>query len=123
MEKKQIEGTDTSYVASIVLGLDNFAAIAFYKPHIQPILINGKGLKSYNRNYNKILANLKSQASKQGYKTTKRIQALHLKRQRYIETWMHKTSRFIVNQLKSNGINLLVIGHNNNQKQRINLGH
>ena len=115
--------TTETYIASIDLGLDNFAAIVFYKPHTQPILINGKGLKSYNRNFNKKLAKLKSQAALNGYKTTKRIQALHLKRQRYIETWMHKTSRFIINQLQSNGIQYLVIGHNKFQKQNINLGY
>lgn len=119
----QTKQTPETYIASIDLGLDNFAAIAFYKPHIQPILINGKGLKSYNRSYNKTLARLKSQAALQGHKTTKRIQALHLKRQRYIDTWMHKTSRFIVNQLKSYEIKYLVVGHNKFQKQNINLGH
>ena len=124
-EKIKLEPKQTieTYIASIDLGLDNFAAIVFYKPHTQPILINGKGLKSYNRNYNKKLESLKSQESLDGHKATKRIQTLHLKHQRYIETWMHKTSRFIVNQLKSNGIQCLVIGQNKSQKQSINLEH
>ena len=124
-EKIEIPAQQTTgtYIASIDLGLDNFAAIVFYKPNIQPILINGKGLKSYNRNFNKRLASLKSKASIQGYKTTKRIQSTYLKRQRYIDTWMHKVSRFIVTQLQSNGIQYLVIGHNKFQKQNINLGN
>ena len=95
----------------------------FYKPYTTPILINGKGLKSYNHHFNKTIAHLKSQSMKQGYKTTKRIQSLYLKRDRYIQTWMHKVSRYIVGECIKNEVTTLIIGRNKFQKQNINLGH
>ena len=35
---------------------------------------------------------------------------------------MHKTTTYIANYAKANKINIVVIGHNKNQKQEINLG-
>lgn len=42
--------------ASIDIGLDNLATIVFSEPTIQPIVINGKPLKSANQFYNKQVA-------------------------------------------------------------------
>jgi putative transposase len=118
---------DTSnlkYTASIDLGLDNFLAITFFKPSTAPILINGKGLKSYNLYFNKRLSVLKSQAQRfNNQYTSNKIKTLYQKRNRFFNTWMHKASRFIVNTCLQNQVKTLVIGHNYFQKQQINLGH
>lgn len=111
-----------SRTASIDLGLDNFVALVTSESTLPGLLINGKGLKSYNHNFNKKLSKLQSQAQRSGNYTSNKIQNLYEKREQFIRTFMHKTSRFIVNYLKQNQVSTLIIGHNISQKQNINLG-
>lgn len=107
-----------SYVAGLDIGIDNFAAIAVYGPNIPPILLNGKGLKSYNKYFNKKLAYLKSRAKLcNNQDTTKRIQRLFNSRSNYINTWMHTASKRIVEYLVQNQVGHLVIGTNKGWKQ------
>ena len=44
------------------------------------------------------------------------------KRNNKIKDYLHKSSRYIVNQLVSKNISTLIIGKNNNWKQDINIG-
>ena len=111
-----------SRIASIDLGLDNFVALVTSESTLPGFLINGKGLKSYNHNFNKKLSKLQSQSQRSGNCTSNKIQNLYEKRNQYMKTFMHKTSRFIVNYLQQNHVSTLIIGHNINQKQNINLG-
>ena len=116
--------TNLKYLAAIDLGLDNFAAISIFGPNKTPILLNGKGLKSYNQNFNRHLRHLQSRAKKENnLHTTKRIQNLYIKRQNYINNWMHKASKFTVEYLLENQVAAVAIGHNKSQKQNMNLGH
>lgn len=108
-------------VASIDLGLNNFAAIVTYgsKPS-RPLLLNGKGLKSYNKNFNKKLSHLKSQSMLLNKKhTTKAIKNLISKRNRVYNDFYHKASRNIINYLlkNKNEVSILVIGYNQGWKQ------
>ena len=92
------------------------------KGFTNPLIINGKGLKSYNKYFNKKLAYLKSEAQlkNKGY-TTKRIQRLIKKRNNYIDTWIHKASRLTVNYLYENKVKEVIIGKNRNWKQNSKL--
>ena len=93
---------DKSGYASIDLGIDNLATMVTDKGIF---LYSGKFLKSYNRNFNRRLAKLQSIKDKQGIKkTTKRMQNLYEKRDRYFEDAFHKYSRMIVNHLIENRI-------------------
>lgn len=110
------------YTAGLDLGLDNFAAIAVYGPHITPLLLNGKGLKSYNKFFNKRLSYLKSRAKTcNNQDTTKRIQRLYNSRDNYINTWMHTASKRVVSYLVQNQVGHLVIGTNKGWKQHSKL--
>lgn len=109
--------------AGIDLGIDNFATITVWDETTQPLIINGKGLKSYNKNFNKKLAALRSQAeTRHGLYITNRIKNLYQKRNNYMQTWMHKASKRTVEYLVENGVTHLVIGKNKGWKQNINLG-
>ena len=64
-------------VASIDLGINNLATLVTTLQNTNPLIINGKTLKSYNKHFNKTLANLKSQAMKcNNQYSTKRINTL-----------------------------------------------
>lgn len=114
--------TELKYIAGLDLGIDNFAAITVWNNTTQPLIINGKGLKSYNKNFNKQLAYYKSLAkTRNNQYTTRRIQNFYEKRNRYMDTWMHKASKQIVNYLIQNQVKHLVIGKNTNWKQHSKL--
>ena len=105
------------------LGINNLATLTTNLIGDTPMVISGKVVKSYNQYYNKQVAHYKSILELQnGRKTSRRIRRLHLKRKLKIEDYMHKTSRYIVNQLVSKGVNTLIIGKNDGWKQDINIG-
>lgn len=109
--------------AGIDLGIDNLATIAVWDEQTRPLIINGKGLKSYNKYFNKKLATLQSQAkTRHNLNTTNRIKNLWQSRNNYIQTWMHKASKRTVEYLVANEVTHLVIGKNKGWKQNINLG-
>lgn len=109
-----------SKYASIDLGIDNLATMVTDKGSF---LYSGRFLKSYNRNFNRQLAKLQNIKDKQGIeKTTKRIQNLYEKRNRYFKDVFHKYSRIIVNHFIENKIGNLVVGYNIDWKQSVNLG-
>ena len=109
----------TNYTAGLDIGTDNFATIATYGPNIRPLIINGKGLKSYNKNFNKKLAHYKSIAMQRNNKfTTQRIQNLYDARSRHFMDYYHKASKAVIDYLLQNGIKTLVIGYNKGWKQK-----
>jgi len=108
---------DNGRYASIDLGLNNLATVG--SNVCSPIIINGKPLKSINQFYNKKLAELRSKSKNVSTKRTKR---LHFKRNNKIKDYLHKSSKMIINHLVSNDIYALVIGHNKQWKQEINIG-
>ena len=106
---------------SIDLGINNLCACT--SNVVSSFIINGKNIKTINQFYNKQVSKYKSICEKVNKcKTSKRIQRLNFKRKNKIEDYFHKTSSYIVNQLVSNEINTLVIGHNNLWKQDTNIG-
>lgn len=107
------------YIAGIDLGLNNFATLT-NNIGIKPIVINGKGIKAINQYYNKRKAKLMSYVSNKG--TSKRIEALTLKRNNKIKDFLHKASSFIINWCITEKIGTLIMGNNRNWKQEITLG-
>lgn len=113
---------DNQRYLGVDLGLDNLAAISnnvglpFY-------LIDGKGLKSMNRHWNKSVSIAKSKLMKGGSSyTSNRIQKMTYKRNRRVDDYLHKASRWIVDFADRNNINTIVVGKNKNWKQKSNLG-
>ncbi|NEP41912.1 MAG: IS200/IS605 family element transposase accessory protein TnpB [Okeania sp. SIO2G4] len=117
--EKQYE-LEKNRCASIDIGLNNLATLSFNQAGIKPLLINGRPLKSINQYYNKIKSCLQSQL--QENRSSKRLQKLCNKREFKINDYLHKASRLIINTLINQKIGTLIIGHNEEWKQKINLG-
>lgn len=110
-------------VVSIDPGTDNLCAVTNNFGE-QPFLVKGGAVKSENAYYNKKLAKYRSEAKKcNGRYYTKRIGRLQERRNRIIRDLMHKASRRITEWAEKNKVNVVIMGHNIYQKQRICLGH
>jgi putative transposase len=120
---KEIEPADLDYtlVAGIDLGLNNLAVIASSKSGFQPVVVNGRPLKSINQFYNKRKAQLQSKL-KNNRKTSPRIERLTDKRNRRINHYLHTGSRRLVDRLVQNQIGMVIVGKNNGWKQAIGIG-
>ena len=104
-------------IGSIDLGLDNFVTFVDNLGN-KPIIINGKGLKSYNQYYNKLIAQTKSELDKNcnsGYSHL--LYSITNKRNDKIKYFMDKTSKYIIENCLAIGIKTIVVGKNDNQKQ------
>lgn len=113
---------DNGRYMSIDLGLDNLATVVT-NTGLQPILVNGKGLKASNQYYNKQKAYYQRIAKRMNDKFyTNRLYRLTQKRNFKIEDSLHKISKFIVTSALDNEIHTIVIGNNKNWKQSISLG-
>ena len=106
---------DNGRYASIDIGVNNLATVSFN--FRKPFIVNGKPLKSINQYYNKKKANFKEKVK------TRKAQTLNRKRRNKIRDYLHKASRYVVNQLVSESVSSLFIGKNDGWKQEINMGH
>lgn len=107
---------------SIDLGLDNLATVVT-NIGLNPIIVNGKGLKSNNQYYNKKKAYYQKVAKQMNNKNyTNRLYRLTQKRNLKVEDYLHKASRYIVDFALEHQINTIVIGNNKNWKQSSSLG-
>lgn len=114
--------SDNGRYMSIDLGLDNLATVVT-NVGLNPIIVNGKGLKSNNQYYNKKKAYYQSiakQMNNQHY--TNRLYRLTQKRNLKVEDYLHKVSCYIVDFALEHQINTIVIGNNKNWKQSSSLG-
>lgn len=113
---------DNGNYASIDMGVNNLSTIAFNNGN-NPLIINGKPLKSMNQYYNKLISKTKSKLKKKHNKNkSKKTTRITNKRNNKVNDYLHKTSRYIVNHLVENNINTLVIGNNKGWKQDIKIG-
>ena len=119
VKKEKEVVTNNGKYAAIDIGMNNLAAVAFNFKE-QPIIINGKPLKSINQYYNKKKAKLQSYIGEKG--TSNRILKLSYKRNNKVKNYLHNASRILVNQLVSIGVSKVIIGKNDNWKQEINIG-
>lgn len=114
----QVEKLQNDNVIAIDLGIDNLATLTNNIGQ-QPIIINGKVIKSTNQYYNKKLAKVRSYI---GVGSSNRIQKLNLKRNNIIDTHFHRISRWIINYCKAYNISTIVIGRNKDWQRNVNLG-
>lgn len=106
-------------VAGIDVGLNNLATVI--SNVFQPIIVCGKAIKSTNAHYNKRKAQLQSSLP-ESRKSSRRIEALTLKRNNKIDYYLHTASKAIINYCLKFEITHLIIGKNKNWKQNINIG-
>jgi putative transposase len=109
-------------IASMDLGLHNFVTIVT-SMGTTPVAVKGETIKACNQFYNKEMAKLQRIAKRDnGVYRTKRMIWLTEKRNRRMNDFMHKASRFVIQYCQENDIDTLVVGINKGWKQHIELG-
>ena len=118
---EEFAGITVNYMA-IDLGVNNLAAMTFSNEY-EPVIINGRPLKSINQFYHKEKARLQSEADRNpnAPKVTKRMKSLTKKRNNKINDFMHKASRIVVDYAVKRNIDVIVIGKNKNWKQNADM--
>lgn len=113
--------TESSHIASIDLGINNFATIT-NNIGLKPIVIKGNVIKSMNQFYNKKKSKMQSELMLiNGKHWSNGLQHLTNKRNNKIKSWMHKTSKIVISYCLENHIDTLVCGYNIGWKQEIEL--
>ena len=118
IEVPDIAYTDNGRYLSVDIGLDNLATVV-NNVGLKPIVINGKGLKSINKYYNKQISHYREVAKRMNNRDyTNRMNSLTRKRNHKIDDYMHKASKFLVEYAIANSLNTIVIGNNKEWKQK-----
>ena len=110
----------TGKVASIDLGLENLFTVAF-NYNKKGVSFKGTKLKSINQYFNKEKAKLQSLLPKNEY-CSKRINHLFYKREEQLRNVIGFYSNRLMDLLVKEEISNLIIGHNKNWKDKINIG-
>ena len=110
--------SDNGRYLSVDIGLDNLATIV-NNAGLKPVAINGKGLKSINKYYNKKISHYREIAKRMnGRDYTNRMNHLTMKRNCKINDYMHKASKYLIDYAIANDFNTIVIGNNKEWKQK-----
>ncbi len=108
---------DNERYLGVDIGLDNLATVV-NNVGLKPVVINGKGLKSINKYYNKQISHYREIAKRMNNKDyTVRMDRLTNKRNHKIDDYMHKASKFLIDYAIANNFNSIVIGNNKGWKQ------
>ena len=119
-EEKEFKTDNRRYMA-IDLGIDNLATCT--SNVMQSFIVDGKKVKHINQFYNKKMAQVKSELKvKNNKEKSHKTRQLTLKRNNKIDDYFHKASRHIINQAVSNDVRTIIVGHNKNWKQEVNMG-
>ena len=113
-------------ILGIDVGVDNFCAVANNFGDT-PFLIKGGAVKSMNQNFNKERARLLSEVTKgsdstHSKKETKQLHELSRKRETRLRDFFYKTAWHLVRYAKLRQAEVIVAGHNEDQKQNICIG-
>jgi len=104
-------------IAGIDLGVNNLVTLVNNIGE-RPIIMNGKPLKSINQYYNKRKAKMQSELSvRNDRRTSRALEDLGYKRHNRVKTYLHTTSRMVVNWCIQNQIDTLICGLNKGWKQ------
>ena len=113
---------DNKRYCSVDIGIDNLAAVTTNTGY-RTYIINGKGLKSINKYYNKQMSHYRETAKRMnGMDFTKRMARMAAKRNRKTDDYMHKASRRIVEDCRDKEIHTIVVGYNKDWKRDPGLG-
>lgn len=108
---------DNGRYMSMDIGLDNLATVV-NNVGLKPMIINGKGLKSINKYYHKQVAHYREVAKRMnGRDYTARMNSFTGKRNRKMDDYMHKASKYLIDYALAHNIHTLVIGNNKEWKQ------
>ena len=114
--------TKSSRIVGIDLGVDNLAATS-NNVGLPCFIINGRGIKSINRYFNKKRATTLSMVTKRnGLHWCKKLDMFTYKRFMKIKNYMHNASSYIIKWCVENQIDTIIVGHNDNWKQDPKMG-
>lgn len=109
-------------IASIDLGIDNLMTITT-NFGVEPLVINGKPLKSINQYYNKQISEMKSKLKKRNDADwSKEMQRFTTKRNNKVDDYIQKATKMVIDFCKENNIDTLVCGYNTGWKQESDMG-
>ena len=113
-------------ILGIDVGVNNFCAVANNFGDT-PFLIKGGAVKSMNQNFNKERARLLSEVTKgsdstRSVKKTKQLHTLSRRRETRLRDFFYKTAWYLVRYAKRQQVEVIVAGHNEDQKQNICIG-
>ncbi len=112
---------DYSAYLSIDLGVDNFATCVSSASGT-PFIIEGRGLKSFNRWWSKEKVKLQSIYDKQGIKMGRKMAWLLRKRRNFVNNFLNQAVNYIVKYCLANKIGNVIIGELKEIKQNMDLG-
>ena len=121
-EEKKLD-EKSSNIASIDLGLANIVSVV-NRDNNNTLLVSGGPLKSKNKYILEKISYLQRVQMKMNkdskyYKNTKQIKRLYEKRKNYMETYMHKLSKMVIEYAKENKVGTVVIGDLKDIKQNM----
>lgn len=118
---KEPELKSNNNVLAIDIGVNNI--VSCVTTDGDKLLVNGKPLKYINHNYNKAVADAKSNLkSTHNKNSSKYISQIINKRNNRINDYLHKITTYIVNHAVSKNIGTIVVGYNKEWKQDTNMG-
>ncbi|WP_142415011.1 RNA-guided endonuclease InsQ/TnpB family protein [Hathewaya massiliensis] len=121
--KQELGPVNNTNIMAIDLGLDNLATLTF-KDGNETYLFCGKKLKGINAFVNKKIAYYQSiEMKKVGsdkFKNTKMINSLRRYRNNYVNDYLHKTSKNIIDKVIEHKVKKIVIGKIKGIKQDMN---
>lgn len=121
--KKELEPINYTNVMSIDLGIDNLATLTF-KDGNETYLFCGKKLKGINSFVNKKIAYYQSvEMNKYGseeFQNTKMINSLRRYRNNYVNDYLHKVSKNIIDKAVEHKVKKIIIGKIKGIKQYMN---
>ena len=113
-------------ILGLDFGVDNFLAGITNFPAV-PFLAAGNWIKSENRYFNKKRARLISKLTRgmdstKSVKNSRRLDAISKKRERKFRDFFYKLAYWVLRYCMENKVDVVVIGHNQDWKQGMNLG-
>ena len=118
--------TNPTRILGLDPGLDNFLTALTNFPEA-PFILDGHWLKSINQNFNRRRAVLMSELTRgldstKSVKNSARLNRISKNRACQIEDFFYKAAHYIVDFCLKNKVEVIVCGHNKDQKQGINIG-
>ena len=122
IEVPETKDIESQSIAAIDLGVDNLMTITT-NCGVNPIIINGKPLKSINQYYNKKISEMRSALKlRNDSDWSNEMQRFTTKRNNQVNDYIQKSTKMVVDFCKNNNIDTLVCGYNSGWKQETDMG-
>ena len=122
IEVPETKDIESQSIAAIDLGVDNLMTITT-NCGVNPIIINGKPLKSINQYYNKKISGMRSALKlRNDSDWSNEMQRFTTKRNNQVDDYIQKSTKMVIDFCRDNDIDTLVCGYNSGWKQETDMG-